>query len=270
MPRACLLIVVLVVSLAGCEEQARESAEDSGALTASTTLNVAAAANLQFAFDEIEAAFEAAHPDIELEVTYGSSGNFYAQLTQDAPFDIFLSADTMYPQKLIDEGFASREDYFAYAIGQIVLWVPNDSTLDLDALEINAVLDPSVMKITIANPELAPYGAAAVEAMRNLGVYEEVQSKLVLGDNISQTAQFIQSGAADVGFIALSAALAPEMSEQGRHWIVPTDIYEPIVQAGVIPSAADEREAAERLKAFILESEGQGILARFGYTSPEE
>lgn len=260
----------LAVSFLGCNQQPLDGGGNPREAPTLITVNVAAAANLQFAFEEVETAFEAAYPDIQLDTTYGSSGNFYAQLTQDAPFDIFFSADTTYPQKLIDEGFADEEGYFPYAVGQICLWVANDSRLDLDEAGINSVVDPSVIKVAIANPELAPYGAAAVAAMQHFGVYEAAQEKLVLGDNISQTAQFVQSGAADIGFLALSLAMSPELSDQGRYWIVPADAYEPIVQAAVIPSATNQREAAEQLEQFILSAEGQEILSRFGYLPPEE
>jgi molybdate transport system substrate-binding protein len=148
--------------------------------------------------------------------------------------------------------------------------VPNDSSLDLEAVGMNAVIDPSIVKIAIANPDVAPYGAAAVEAMQSLGVYDAAQDRLVLGDNISQTAQFVQFGAADVGIIALSLALAPELSDEGVYWIVPDDAYQPIVQAGVIPSASEHREEADELRQFVLGTEGQEILSQFGYLPPEE
>jgi molybdate transport system substrate-binding protein len=260
---SCLLIV-----LAGCSQQPPPDGNASESSVA--TIHVAAAANVQFAFDEIESEFEEQHPDIQLQMTYGSSGNFYAQLTQEAPFDIFFSADEVYPRRVIDEGFADEDSYFTYVVGQICIWVPNDSPLDLDAAGMNAVVDPSVVKIAIANPDVAPYGAAAVEAMRHFGVYEAAQDRLVLGDNISQTTQFVQSGAADVGIIALSLALAPELSDEGRYWIVPNDAYQPLMQAGVILSTSKHREAAEELQQFVLGSEGQEILSRFGYLPPEE
>lgn len=269
MMRALLIAGCLCTAQFGCNSEPEDGVQNEESST-TTTLNVAAAANLQFAFDDIEMAFETAHPDINLEMTYGSSGNFYAQLTQDAPFDIFFSADTTYPQRLVDDGLASEKDYFQYAVGQIVIWVTNDSPIDVEAAGMNAVTDPAVSAIAVANPDLAPYGAAAVEAMQHLNVYNAVEDKLVMGENISQAAQFVQSGAADVGFIALSMALSPEMSDQGKYWIVPADAYGSIVQAGVIPLASDQHEAAELLKEFIFGVDGQEILARFGYKPPEE
>src|SRR5262249_16120402 len=150
------------------------------------------------------AAFHAANPKLKVTPTYGSSGNFYSQLTHEAPFDVYLSADIEYPRKLIAANLADGE--FLYGVGRIVVWVPKASPLDVEKLGIEALADPSVRKISSANPAHAPYGRAAEAAMKKLGVYEAVQERLVLGENIAQTAQFVESGAADVGVIALSLA----------------------------------------------------------------
>src|SRR4029077_6100604 len=133
-----------------------------------------------------------------------------------APFDIFFSADIDYPRKLIDAGLADADSEFLYAEGRSVGWVPNSSPLDLETLGIRAVADPSVRKVAIANPQHAPYGRAAEAALKTLGAYDAVKDRLVFGENIAQAAQFVESGAADVGLIALSLALSPAMKDKGR------------------------------------------------------
>jgi len=231
-------------------------------------VQAAAAADLKFALDEVLEAFHAHHPDIRVRVSYGSSGNFFAQLSNRAPFDIFFSADVDYPRKLIEQGLAARETEFLYAVGRIVLWVPRRSTLDLEALGIQALVHPSVRKIAIANPRHAPYGRAAEAAMQTLGVYERAQERLVYGENIAQTAQFVQTGSADIGIIALALALAPAMREEGRYWEVPLTAYPRMDQGGVILSWAKEPAAAGALRAFMLGPAGKDVLRRYGFFLP--
>jgi molybdenum ABC transporter, periplasmic molybdate-binding protein len=233
-------------------------------------VQVAAAADLKFALDEMLEAFHARHPDITAQVTYGSSGNFFAQLSNRAPFDLYLSADVEYPRKLVEQGLAAKDTAFLYAVGRIVVWVPRRSTLDLGHLGMQALLDPSVRNIAIANPKHAPYGRAAEAAMQTLGVYDQAQGRLVFGENVAQTAQFIQSGSADVGIIALALALAPAMREEGRYWEIPLDAYPRMDQGGVILSWAKDRDAAEALRAFMLGPEGHAVLRRYGFFLPRE
>ncbi len=235
-----------------------------------TMVTVAAAADLKFALDEVLAEFKNEHPEAEVAVTYGSSGNFFAQLSNKAPFDIYFSADIEYPRKLIEAGHADKATEFQYAIGQIVVWTPKDSALDVEGQGIQALLDPSVKKIAIANPEHAPYGRAAEAAMKKLGVYNQVKDKLVLGENISQTAQFIETGAADVGVIALSLALAPAMSETGKYAKVPLDAYPTMEQGGVILNWAKDPAATTELREFVIGVQGRAILKRYGFLLPGE
>ena len=143
--------------------------------------------------------FQKTNPDIDVKVTFGSSGNFFAQITQKAPFDIYLSADVSYPEKLIEQGLAEQSSLFLYAIGQLVVWVPKDSPLEIEKKGVSVLLNDSVKKIAIANPTHAPYGRAAVAAMKSLGVYEAVEKKIVAAENIAQAGQFVESGAAQVG-----------------------------------------------------------------------
>jgi molybdate transport system substrate-binding protein len=233
-------------------------------------VSVAAASDLKFALDDIITAFSHEHTDTTVKVTYGSSGNFFAQLSNKAPFDMFFSADMSYPQKLVEQGLASQETLFLYAVGRIVVWVPTSSVLNLEKLGIQAVVDPTVRKIAIANPQHAPYGRAAEAAMKKLGVYEQAQSRLVLGENIAQTAQFIETGAADIGIIALSLAIAPAMRDKGRYWEVPIEAYPRMDQGGVTLSWAKDFEAATRLRAFVTGTSGRALLKRYGFFLPGE
>jgi molybdate transport system substrate-binding protein len=232
-------------------------------------VTVAAAADLKFAFEEVAAEFHARHPGIQLRVTYGSSGNFFAQLSNRAPFDVFLSADIDYPRKLVEACLAAKESEFLYAVGHLVVWVRNSSTLDVEKLGIRAVLDPSVRKVAIANPRFAPYGRAAEAALKSLGVYDRVRDRLVLGENIAQTAQFVESGGADVGILALSLALAPGLREKGRYGEVPLDAYPRLEQGGAILNDARDPEAAQLLRVFLMSEAGRAILKRYGFSLPE-
>jgi molybdate transport system substrate-binding protein len=236
---------------------------------AQTVLRVAAAADLKFALDELISEFHAAHPGTRVEVSYGSSGNFFAQLQNRAPFDVYFSAEVSYPRKLAAAGHALDGDVFLYAVGRIVVWARNSAPIDVAARGIRSLLEPGVRKVAIANPQHAPYGAAAVEAMEALGVYEEIKSRLVYGENVAQTAQFVQSGAADVGILALALALAPSMQKEGRYWEIPLDAYSRIDQGGMIPAWATQPDAARALRDFVLEERGRGVLARYGFSLPE-
>lgn len=236
--------------------------------TSGRLVRVAAAADLKFALDDISAAFRTQHPDITVQVSYGSSGNFFAQLSNRAPFDMFFSADVDYPRQLIAQGVAAKDTEFLYAVGRLVVWVPRASALDLTRLGMHALADPAVRKIAIANPKHAPYGRAAEAAMKTLGVYETVRERLVYGENIAQTAQFVQTGAADIGIIALSLAVAPVLKDDGRYWEVPLESYPRIEQGGVILSWATDATAAQAVRAFVLGAEGRAILERYGFFLP--
>ena len=232
-------------------------------------VRVAAAADLKFAMDEIVEAFRREHP-VDVQVTYGSSGNFYAQLSNRAPFDIFFSADMDYPRRLVREGKGLAESEFLYGVGRLVLWVPRTSAIELEKLGMQALLSPSVRKIAIANPRHAPYGRAAETAMQNLGIYQQVKDRIVLGDSVMQTAQFVASGGAEIGLISESLALAPALRDKGRFWEVPLEIYPRREQGGVILSWAQDRPAAEALREFVLGEAGRPILRRHGFQLPGE
>jgi len=228
------------------------------------SISIAAASDTKFALDDLIAAFQKDHPEVKVQATYGSSGNFYAQLSQRAPFDLFLSADITYPNKLIEAGLAVPDSKFMYAVGKLVLWVPTNSGL-VPSKGIEILNDSSVKKIAIANPEHAPYGKAAVAAMQKLGVYDAVKPKLVYAENIAQAAQFVESGAADAGLIALSLALAPPMRAKGAWWEIPSDAYPRLEQGGVILSWARNPTLTRQFKNFLLSDSGKEVLRRYGF-----
>ncbi|HXF56152.1 MAG TPA: molybdate ABC transporter substrate-binding protein [Actinomycetota bacterium] len=233
---------------------------------ATPVLRIAAAADLQYAMGELIEAFRAEHPGAEVRVSFGSSGTLFAQLENGAPFDLYLAADVAYAERLRDEGLVAPGGVFTYAVGRIVVWVPDTSTLDVEGLGMEALIQPSVRTVAIANPDHAPYGRAAVAAMRAFGVYPRVKGRLVLGENIAQTAQFVQTGAADVGIIALSLALAPGAG--GRWWEIPAEAHPPILQGGAIMRRARDPGTARAFVRLLQGPVGRRILARYGFEEP--
>jgi molybdate transport system substrate-binding protein len=233
-------------------------------------VRIAAASDLKFAMDEIAQEFQKDYPDVLVKITYGSSGNFYSQLSNQAPFDLFLSADIGYPRKLGDQGLTLPGTEFLYAIGGIVLWVPKSSPIQVEQLKVEALRHESVRHIAIANPRHAPYGKAAEAALHSSGVYEAVQAKLVFGENISQTLQFVQSGNAEIGIVALSLAVAPSVKEEGRFWKIPADAYPRLEQGGIILKWAKDTEAARSFRKFVMGPKGRTLLKVYGFTLPGE
>lgn len=227
-------------------------------------LRIAAAADLRFALDDLAKSFRRQHGGIEIAPAYGSSGMFYAQIVNRAPFDMYLSADIQYPRKLAEQGLTVPGSEFTYAVGRIVLWTSGSSGIDVERLGMAALRNPAVHHIAIANPAHAPYGRAAEAAMRSLGVYDAVKDKLVTGENISQTLQMAESGAAEVGVVALSLTMAP--GAIGRCWEIPPGAYPRIEQAGVILKSAGNPEGAQAFRAFLLSPEGRAILKRYGFS----
>jgi molybdate transport system substrate-binding protein len=261
---------LLAITAAGCDTREDRKSDADPRTPEPRAVSVAAAADLKFALDEVIARFQEVTPGIKVTPTYGSSGNFYFQLSNKAPFDVFFSADIEYPRRLAEAGLALKGSQFDYAIGRIVVWVPKDSAIDVTSLGIESLAQPSVRKIAIANPEHAPYGRAAQAAMMSLGIQERVKDRLVLGENIAQTAQFVESGAADIGIIALSLALAPAMKDKGRYWPVPLESYPRLKQGGVILSWAKDLDATQQFKAYVTGPAGRAILKRHGFVPPEE
>jgi molybdate transport system substrate-binding protein len=234
---------------------------------AADELTVAAAADLTFAFKDIAAKFQTQTGD-SVKLSFGSSGNFFSQIQNGAPFDLFFSADISYAKKLEDSGLAEPGTLYEYATGKIVLWVPAGSKLDVSK-GLAVLTDPSIHKIAIANPEHAPYGRAAKAAMQKEGVYDQVKDKLVLGENISQTAQFVQAGNADIGVIALSLALAPTLKDEGQYFEIPTDDYPAIEQAVVVLKSSKQKDLAKKFVAFLKQPETIEIMQRYGFVVPK-
>ena len=231
-------------------------------------LKIAAAADLTFAFKDVAARFKNQTGN-SLKLTYGSSGNFFSQIQNGAPFDLFFSADVSYPQKLEAAGLTEPGTIYDYATGKLVIWVPNASKLDLSR-GLSVLLDPGIRKIAVANPQHAPYGDGAVAALRHDGIYDKVKDKLVLGENISQTAQFVQSGNADVGLLALSLALAPAMKTSGHYVEVPASDYPPLIQAGVILKSSGNKELANQFLKFLKEPGTVALMEQYGFAVPRD
>lgn len=240
-----------------------------GTFATAQQITVAAAADMRAALPQLVDAYTKKTGQT-VKLSFGSSGNIANQIRNGAPFDVFFSADEEYPQQLIAEGLASKNSLYRYAVGHLVLWVPNDSPLDLSKLGINALLDPSVKKISIANPATAPYGRAAAATLRHFGIYDQVSSRLVVGENISQAAQFVESGNAQAGLIALSQALAPAMKDKGRYWTVPLDTYPTLNQAAVVLAKSKQQDAARKFLQFVRSDEAVALLAKYGFTLPAE
>jgi molybdate transport system substrate-binding protein len=219
--------------------------------------NVAVAANFTKAAEEIAKAFKEGTGH-EAVLSFGSTGQLYTQITQEAPFEVFLAADDERPKKAIEEGFAVPGSQFTYAIGTLVLW-----SQDPDLVQGEATLkNGDFTKIAIANPEAAPYGAAAVQAMKALGVYDQLEPKIVQGNNISQTLQFVETGNAELGFIALAQVAR---NDEGSRWVVPEDLHDAIRQDAVLLKRGENSGAAQAFVEFLKGPEATAIIKEFGY-----
>jgi molybdate transport system substrate-binding protein len=219
--------------------------------------NIAVAANFTEPAKEIAALFKA-KTGHEAVLSFGASGQFYTQIKQDAPFAILLSADDERPKKLVDEGLGVASSRFTYAIGKLVLW-----SKDADTVKGEETLKTSSFnKLSIANPAAAPYGAAAVETLKALSLYDALQPKIVMGNSIGQAFQFIDSGNAEVGFVALSQ-LMPNAG--GSRWMVPQNLYTEIRQDAVLLKSAEGNEAATAFLGFLKGPEARAVIETFGY-----
>jgi molybdate transport system substrate-binding protein len=251
------VVAALLVALVLCTP-GRAAAEE---------ITVAAAADLTFAFKDVGARFEKQTGNT-VKFSFGSSGNFLSQIQNGAPFDMFFSADIGYPKKLEAAGLIEPGTLYEYATGKIVIWVPNASTLDLKQ-GLAVLTDSHINKIAIGNPEHAPYGRAAVAAMKHDNVYDKVSSKLVMGENIAQAAQFVESGNADVGILALSLALAPNLKAKGRYVVIPPTDYPPLEQAVVIVKSSEKKATAKQFLAFIKTPPIVSLMRDYGFSVPD-
>lgn len=251
------LVLVLLLLASGC------TPEKPAASPQSTVLRIAAAGDLKFAFEDLKQTFQQANPEIVLEPTFGASGTFFAQISQNAPFDLFLSADENYPKQLAEKGKV-RGSPFRYAAGHLVLWIANDSPLNINDLGLKVLAEDRVKKIAIANPKTAPYGRAAEESLRHAELWSALESKIVLGENAAQATQFAESGNVDAALIPLSLALSKTMQAKGKYWIVPEEFHRKIIQAGVILNPCKHPEAAIAFQEFLTSLPGRKILEKYG------
>jgi molybdate transport system substrate-binding protein len=248
------VIGVLVCCLAVIEGSSAQSAR---------TLRVAAASDLQAALPELVERFER-ETRATVTVSFGSSGNFVAQIQNGAPYDLYLSADIDYPRQLIASKHADAQSLYRYATGRLVLWTRRESGIDVRR-GLAILRDARVRRIAMANAKLAPYGRAAEAALRRENLYDAVRDKLVIGDNISQTAQLVDSGNADVGIIALSLALGPTLRASGHYFEVPESAHPPIEQAAVVVAASKNKDLANELLAYLKRPEVARLLHQFGF-----
>jgi molybdate transport system substrate-binding protein len=245
------------MSLVAFNKPSRPSTEEPA-----TEVVIAAAADLRFAMDSLVVVFTRNNPDVSIKVVYGSSGNFFEQIGNGAPFDLFFSADINYPRQLKEQGKAISVVH-VYGTGQLVLW---SKTIDPAVAKMNTLLSSSVKKIAIANPAHAPYGQRAEESLHYYKLYDQIKDKLVIGENIAQTAQYAQSGAADIGIIALSLALSPAMQQSGgKYWLIPAVAHAPLEQGFVLLPHSKDNKGAEQFAVFFSSPAAMSILQSFGF-----
>lgn len=220
---------------------------------------MAVASNFLVPMQEIAATFEA-ETGQTVHLASGSSGRLYAQIINGAPYHAFFSADQEKPALLIEEGLAEAQSLVTYAIGTLVLW-----SLEDDADPFEELTNNRISRLAMANPRLAPYGMASMQILASLGLTNSYEKKSVLGENINQAYQFVMTGNADAGFIALSQLAANDELPQGRGWIVPLGLHDPIRQDGVLLDGGKEHETAIRFLSYIKEEAAKVIIERFGY-----
>jgi len=239
-------------------------------LTASSAsaekITIAAAADLKFAMEEIVTGFNKSHPSATVQVVYGSSGKFLTQILQGAPYDLYFSADIAYPQELVRQGMAAST-VKPYGVGRIVLW---SAEQDATKMSLATLADPKISRIAIANPKHAPYGKRAEEALRSSGLWGKVQQKLVFGENISQTAQYVQSGNAQVGIIALSLVLNPELSGKGGYYLIPDTMHNPLEQGYIITKRGADNPLAKVFADYMGSKTARAVMTRYGFVLPGE
>jgi molybdate transport system substrate-binding protein len=256
-PCWCIAIVFLVTS-------ALAAAADNPPVK---EITVAAAADLSVAMKQLAEGYER-ESGVKVKLSFGASGALAQQIKNGAPFDIFFSADMDYPKQLISEGEADNGSLYRYAVGKLVLWAPADSRLDVVHGGMTVLTDRSIKKISIANPEHAPYGRAAVAAMKHIGIYDQVSSRLVMGENVSQAAQFVESGNAQVGFVALAHAVAPALKSRGKYWQIPDEAYPALDQGAVIIARSRHKQEAAAFLDYVKGSAAVAVLRRYGFDVP--
>lgn len=251
MPKKIFLSLILICALCHIGVYAQKP----------PTVNIAAAADLKFALDEINSEYKKAFPDDVVNINYGSSGKFSQQIENGAPFDLFFSASIDYPNELNKKGFSASKPK-VYALGRIVLW---SAKTNGNILTLKDITNNKFKKVAIANPDHAPYGVKAKEALKFVGLWQDLQAKIVFGENISHTAQLIESGAADIGIIALSLALNPQLANKGGFYLIPKEFHTPLEQAFVITKRAENNLVAHRFVKFMESVSANEIMVKYGF-----
>jgi len=260
---SALIVAVCVTILGGCTKPAPPRTPQ-----APTKIRVAAATDLRSCLDALTDAFQVEHPSFDLLPTFGASGVLLTQLKSGLETDLYLSADIAYAHDLAAAGLAAEADVFESGQGRLVIWVRNESPIDVAKLGGEALLDMSVRRVAIANPVHAPYGRAAVAALDHLGLHDRLKEKLAIGESAAQAAQYVESGAAEVGILPMALAKGIRLSERGRFWVVPAEAHPPIRHGGAIHARAIDREATVAFRDFLLSPAGRSILARYGFEFP--
>lgn len=258
---ALVALFSLALGVAAAPHRAHAAAE---------TISVAAAADLTYCLEDLNKTFKTVYPDADIKVSSGSSGNFATQIKNGAPFDVFLSADISYPRDLVKAKLADEKTLTAYAVGRLVLWTAHPETVDVTkGLEVLRK-DAPVKKLAIANPDHAPYGLAAKQALEHDKLWDAVQDRLVMGDNISQTATFVATGNAEAGIVALSLVIAGPQSKVGKWQEISADKYAPLEQAAVLTSKGADNALAKSYLDFLRTPEARAIFDRYGFRLPEK
>ena len=229
---------------------------------------ITAASDLVYAFGEMKSVFESQNPGDKILISFGSSGKAYTQIINGAPYDMYFSANMEYVQNLEQKGLTATKPK-TYAYGRIGLWVPKDKNINI-ANGMSILLDPRVKKIAIANPEHAPYGVAAVDALKNRKYYKKIKDKIVTGENVSQTAQFVQSGAADIGIIPISLALSKKLKKLGNFYLFPANWHNPIIQGYALLKYGKDNQTAKKFDNFVSSKEAREIFNKYGFKLPDE
>lgn len=227
-------------------------------------VNIAAAADLKFALADIVKAYEAANKGDTVKTTFGASGKLTTQITEGAPFDLFFAANISYPEKLKAAGMTAGE-IKPYAVGRLVILTKKSSGIDLKN-GVSVLTSDKVKKISIANPDVAPYGKAAVEALKSYGIYEKIESKIVKGENVQQAATFGITGAADVAIVAHSLAVQPTIANQVNTYLIDAKAHNKMVQAYVMTKKGGTNPSAKKFLDFFESKEGDAVMKKYGFT----
>lgn len=227
---------------------------------------VAAAADMKFAMEEIITDFRKSHPGDEVQIIFGSSGKAHTQIQQGAPYDLFFSADIAFPQNLVKKGMAASE-IRPYAIGRIVIW---STSMDAAKMTLTSLSDPKITRVAIPNPKHAPYGKRAEEALRALGLWDRLLPKLVYGEDMVQTAQFVQTGNAQAGIISLSFAVNPVLAQKGGYYLISEKLHHPLDQAYVITKVGANKPLAKTFAKYMSSRPARAIMVKYGFVLPGE